>query len=52
MELIYIKDLSKAYGKTKVLDNLSVSYESGKIYTDWWEKTEPERQHFSTVLWE
>lgn len=32
MELIYIKDLSKAYGKTKVLDNLSVSYESGKIY--------------------
>ena len=32
MELIYIKDLSKAYGKTRVLDNLSVSYESGKIY--------------------
>ena len=32
MELIYIKDLSKTYGKTKVLDNLSVSYESGKIY--------------------
>ena len=32
MELIYIKELSKAYGKTKVLDNLSVSYESGKIY--------------------
>lgn len=32
MELIYIKELSKAYGKTRVLDNLSVSYESGKIY--------------------
>ena len=32
MELIDIKDLSKAYGKTKVLDNLSVSYESEKIY--------------------
>ena len=32
MELIYIKNLSKAYGKTRVLDNLSVSYESGKIY--------------------
>lgn len=32
MELISIKDLSKAYGKTKVLDSLSVSYESGKIY--------------------
>ena len=31
MELIYIKNLSKAYGKTRVLDNLSVSYESGKI---------------------
>ncbi len=24
MELIYIKDLSKAYGKTRVLDHLSV----------------------------
>ena len=32
MELIYIKDLSKAYGKTRVLDNLSVSYKSGRIY--------------------
>ena len=32
MELIYIKNLSKAYGKTRVLDNLSVSCESGKIY--------------------
>lgn len=32
MELIDIKELYKAYGKTKVLDNLSVSYESGKIY--------------------
>lgn len=32
MELIDIKELSKAYGKTRVLDNLSVSYESGKIY--------------------
>lgn len=32
MELIYIKELSKAYGKMKVLDHLSVSYESGKIY--------------------
>lgn len=32
MELIYIKELSKAYGKTRVLDNLSISYESGKIY--------------------
>lgn len=32
MELIYIKNLSKAYGKMRVLDNLSVSYESGKIY--------------------
>ena len=32
MELIFIKELSKAYGKTRVLDNLSVSYESGKIY--------------------
>ena len=32
MELIYIKELSKAYGKARVLDNLSVSYESGKIY--------------------
>ena len=32
MELIYIKNLSKAYGKTRVLDNLSVSYESGTIY--------------------
>lgn len=32
MELIYIKELSKAYGKTRVLDKLSVSYESGKIY--------------------
>ena len=32
MELIYIKELSKAYGKTRVLDHLSISYESGKIY--------------------
>jgi ABC-2 type transport system ATP-binding protein len=32
MELIYIKELSKSYGKTRVLDKLSVSYESGKIY--------------------
>lgn len=32
MELIDIKDLSKAYGKTRVLDNLSVSYKSGRIY--------------------
>lgn len=32
MELIYIKELSKVYGKTRVLDDLSVSYESGKIY--------------------
>lgn len=32
MELIAIKNLSKVYGKTKVLDNLSVSYESGKNY--------------------
>lgn len=32
MELIDIKELYKVYGKTKVLNNLSVSYESGKIY--------------------
>jgi len=30
MELIYIKNLSKAYGKTRVLDNLYVSYESDR----------------------
>ena len=32
MVLIDINELSKAYGKTRVLYNLSVSYESGKIY--------------------
>ena len=51
MELIYIKDLSKAYGKTRVLDNLSVSYESGKIYGLVGE-TEPGKLHSSIALWE
>lgn len=32
MELININHLSKSYAKTKVLDNLSVIYESGMIY--------------------
>ena len=51
MELIYIKDLSKAYGKTRVLDHLSVSYESGKIY-GLVAKTEPGKLHSSIALWE
>lgn len=32
MELIKINSLSKSYAKTRVLDNLSVTYESGMIY--------------------
>ena len=34
MELIYIKDLSKAYGKTRVLDRLPFLTNQGKS-TDW-----------------
>lgn len=32
MELINISHLSKSYAKTKVLDNLSLTYHSGMIY--------------------
>lgn len=32
MELIHINRLSKSYAKTKVLENLSVTYQSGVIY--------------------
>ncbi len=32
MEVIVIEQLSKNYGETRVLDALSLTYESGKIY--------------------
>ena len=50
MEVIVIEQLSKNYGETRVLDALSLTYESEK-YMVWWERTVRARLRYLIVSW-